>query len=96
MQAEVKELKDTFQAKQTNLFPSITFKVTDILQDHTPAACYATSPFYTSETGYKLRVHVYPNANNYVKVQLHLMPGEFDDKLDWPYAGTVVEPEGRQ
>lgn len=91
MQAEIKELKDKFQTKRTEVFSSITFKVADILQDYTPGTCCVTSPFYTSETGYKLRVCVYPNvhASNYVKVQLYLMPGEFDDKLDWPYAGTV-------
>ena len=88
MQDDIKELKDKLRVKES-VFPSITFKVADILRGFNPGTCCSSVPFYSSECGYKLCVCVYPNENNYVKVQIHLMQGEFDDRLNWPYGGKL-------
>ena len=55
------------------------------------AKCYFTRPFYTHHNGYKMQLRVYPyGENNSISIYCHLMQGENDDHLKWPYNGTVV------
>ena len=56
---------------------------------------WLSSGFYTSAGGYKLRLNV--DANGYgsgkgthVSCFINLMPGEYDDTLDWPFQGKVT------
>ena len=51
--------------------------------------------FYTSPGGYKMCLGVYANGNGqgegtHVSVGAHLMKGENDDHLPWPFTGTVT------
>ena len=51
--------------------------------------------FYTSAGGYKIRHCFYANgAHNgqgtHVSSYVNLMPGEYDDTLDWPFQGEVT------
>ena len=50
-------------------------------------------PFYTSMGGYKVFLSVNPNGSSagtgtHVSVYIHLMRGEFDSNLKWPFQGT--------
>ena len=52
-------------------------------------------PFYTSPGGYKMCLQVNANGSGkgkdtHVSVFVHLMRGENDDHLTWPFTGTVV------
>ena len=54
-----------------------------------------TFPFYTSPWGYKMCLRV--DANGYgqgkgthISVFVHLMQGEFDDKLQWPFKDSIT------
>ena len=51
-------------------------------------------PFYTGPEGYKmcLRVDVYHTiySRNEVSAFVHLMRGEYDSKLVWPFKGHIV------
>ena len=53
-------------------------------------------PFYTHVGGYRMCFSVYPNGcghtahGKYVSVYLHVMTGEFDDHLNWPFPGAIV------
>ena len=47
-------------------------------------------PFYTHHEGYKMCVRIYTNSyskrkGEYTSVCIHLMKGEFDDELKWPF-----------
>ena len=47
-------------------------------------------PFYTHHKGYKMCVGIYANSYGehkgaYTSVSVHLMKGEFDDELKWPF-----------
>ena len=52
-------------------------------------------PFYTHPQGYKMCLRVHANGSGdgegtHVSVFAHLMRGEFDDHLKWPFRGHVV------
>ena len=52
---------------------------------------YYTRPFYTHHNGYKMQLRVYPcEDNKNISVYCHLMKGEHDNHLKWPYKGTVT------
>ena len=49
---------------------------------------YYSKPFFTS--GYQMQICVKANVNGYIGVYVHLMKGQNDDKLIWPFCGDVV------
>ena len=57
---------------------------------------YIDSPaFYTSKSGYKMRMKLYPNGdgqgkNTYVSIFFQIMKGEFDAILAWPFTKKVT------
>ncbi len=49
-----------------------------------------SSPVYSHAQGYKLCLGVYTNIpKKYLSVFVHLMKGELDDSLKWPFRGAV-------
>lgn len=49
-----------------------------------------SQPFYTSRYGYKAALSVFLNGNGagegkYLSVYIKLLPGEYDNVLDWPF-----------
>ena len=56
---------------------------------------WSSRPFYTSMGGYKVFLGVNPNGigagtGTHVSVYFHLMRGEFDSNLKWPFQGTFT------
>ena len=54
-----------------------------------------SQPFYTSKGGYKMSLLVKPNGfqeygETWVSCSIDLMPGEYDDILEWPFRGEVT------
>ena len=54
-----------------------------------------SSPFYTGPGGYKMCISVDANgrgrgAGTHVTVSAHLMRGEYDDWLVWPFRGDIT------
>ena len=52
-------------------------------------------PFYTHPQGYKMCLHINANGlgqgkGTHVSVYLHMMKGEFDDSLRWPFRGHIT------
>jgi TNF receptor-associated factor 4 len=50
-----------------------------------------SEPFYTNRYGYKMAASVFLNGNGagegkYLSVYIKLLPGEFDNILDWPFS----------
>ncbi len=85
---EVLRLKNKILVKNT-----LTFKMK--LQVH-PMVYeeFYSPPFHTSAAGYKLCICVYANGldvrGTHVSVSAHLMKGDNDDSLSWPFTGTVT------
>jgi TNF receptor-associated factor 4 len=55
---------------------------------------WISTPFYTHPQGYKLCIRVHANGilagkGTHVSVYVHLMKGEFDDHLVWPFRGQI-------
>ena len=55
---------------------------------------FTSDPFYSHPGGYKLLMIVRPNGNGrrkgtHVSLHVHLLPGEFDDQLRWPFSGKI-------
>ena len=54
-----------------------------------------SNPFYTRSGGYKMCLEVRASgigdgAGTHVSVFTHLMRGEFDSDLEWPFRGTIT------
>ena len=54
-----------------------------------------STPFYTHHKGYKMCVGIQANSyserkGTYTSVSIHLMKGEFDDELKWPFRGQIT------
>ena len=57
--------------------------------------CRLSKPFYTGPKGYKMCLGVFPGGNgdgkgNSISVFIHMMKGECDSELKWPFRGSVV------
>lgn len=55
---------------------------------------YYFRPFYTHAGGYKMQLRIYPSGvdhgkDSHISLYCHLMKGENDDRLKWPFEGTV-------
>ena len=54
-----------------------------------------SEPFYSNENGYKMCLLVYPNGrdkwkNKYISLFVHLMKGENDNLLTFPFRGDIL------
>ena len=72
-----------------------TFKLTNFQKRKHDKDEFYSTPFYTSRTGYKMCVNVDANGigggkNTHVSVFTHLMKGDNDDSLTWPFTGEVT------
>ena len=52
-------------------------------------------PFYTHIGGYKVCLKVYANGDedgrgSHVSIYAHLIRGEYDDELEWPFEGSIT------
>ena len=57
--------------------------------------CFFSDPFYIFESGYKMRMSVWPDGRyhgkgTHVSIYYHLMRGEFDSYLQWPFRGRIT------
>lgn len=77
-------------------FPMVDFS----LHKAKPKLCWFSPYFYSSSMGYKMCLGVDANGSGkdaqgqsvegrYMSVYVHFMPGNFDEKLSWPFQGSV-------
>lgn len=57
--------------------------------------CIVSPPFWTSKSGYKMRVRLFPNGdgdgrNHYVSIYFQIMVGRYDGLLQWPFRNMVI------
>ena len=70
-------------------------KMTDFEKNKSADAQWFSPPFYTHTHGYKMCIRVIANGyrigkGTHVSVSLYLMPGMFDDDLEWPFRGHIT------
>lgn len=76
------------------LFP-VEFKLEKFEQHKLENDSWQSPPFYSHLQGYKMCLVVNANGHGssqgeHVSVWVHLMQGEFDDSLKWPFKGEVT------
>ena len=72
----------------------VEFTMTDFEQHKNDERRYSP-PFYTHPHGYKMCLCVWPNGfgrgkGTHLGVTVHLMRGEFDGHLKWPFRGSIT------
>ena len=80
--------------------PQLSWRISDIEKILVQArekssTVLESSPFYSANHGYKLKLYVYPNGDitnkhNYLSVFLVLMEGEYDSLLPWPFYQRIT------
>ena len=75
--------------------PPVTFTVDQFNLRMSSDDQWISPPFYTHYGGYKMCLSVYPNGlmdakGNHMSVFFHMMCGEFDDHLAWPFPGAII------
>ncbi len=78
----------------TRLESPCTFVLHDFTQKKRKSKKWISEPFYTNPQGYKLCLSVHPRGcgngrDSHVSVFVHLMWGEFDYQLAWPFQGEI-------
>ena len=78
----------------SNLFPPVDLVMKDFTRHQTDGIVWFSPPFYTHPGGYKMCLSVdvcgIDGEGTDIAVFLHLMQGEFDDRLRWPFRGMVT------
>ena len=87
----IEHLKNDSEAK---CFPPVDLYMEDLNWHWSVEDQWFSEPFYSHPGGYKMCLSVYANGTgqgvgSHVSVFAHLMRGEYDDKLTWPYRGNV-------
>ena len=64
-------------------------------KQHQDETAWYSPPFYTHPRGYKMCLCVWPKGfasgrGTHISVTIHLMHGEFDDQLKWPFRGDIT------
>ena len=88
-------VQDSFTSLEVQLQTEIDRKMTDFEKNKTAKAEWFSPPFYTHTHGYKMCINVIANGygvgkGTHVSVFLVLMPGMFDDDLEWPFQGHIT------
>ena len=77
------------------LCPPVTFTIDNFTLRKNADEEWISPPFYTHHGGYKMCLAVHPNGypearGTHVSVYAHMMSGEFDDHLQWPFPGAII------
>ena len=72
----------------------ITFKIPKFAEKKRKDIEYFSTPFYTHPQGHKMVINVDTNGygrykGTHISVWAYLMKGEYDEKLDFPFVGTI-------
>ena len=75
--------------------PIAVFTMTDFQQHLKAGDEWLSTPFFSHDGGYKLCISAHANgldsgAGSHVSVYVQMMAGPNDDRLNWPFEGTVT------
>ena len=94
LKQEVGRLTQDLQQVCTPICPPV-FTMDKFKQRKRDNEVWYSTPFYTHHKGYKMCVGIQANSyserkGTYTSVSIHLMKGEFDDELKWPFRGQIT------
>ena len=74
---------------------AVVFQLQEYASKKEKDETFCSTPFYTHPGGYKMRIHVDANGRGHgkgthVSVFTKLLEGHYDNKLYWPFLGTVT------
>lgn len=89
------------QTKEIQLLHSHTsicpteINITNFEQHRRENDTWYSRPIYTHPKGYKLNLYIKANGqdagrNTHASLRIHLMKGEFDDELPWPFRANII------
>ena len=98
---QIKQQEDQMKQMENRIkqlekpFPPVDIIMDDFEQHKKKADIWYSPPFYTHLGGYRMCLRVDANGvgrgkGTHVSVYVHLMRGEFDDLLKWPFRGDVT------
>lgn len=95
LQGELRTLQTKMAVSPSINQGSMTFKVMEYKKKKENNEVYRSPSFYTTTNGYHLSVLLYPNGEGkgqgtHVSVYAELKEGRNDNKLNWPFRGSVV------
>jgi len=92
----VEQMNDRVQKLEKHTFiPPPDFTMTDFEKHKKDGDIWYSPPFCSHTGGYKMRLRVYANGLNegkgtHVSLSVHLMRGEHDNCLKWPFLGRIT------
>ena len=83
------------EVRHTQCNEKFTFKLPSFTEKKKYQDWFYSTPFYTSQNGYRFCISVVTNGNGdgegtHLSVYACLMKGDNDDSLTWPFTGTVT------
>ena len=94
LKQQVTELNQDLQQICTPICPPM-FKMDNFKQHKRDNDLWYSPSFYTHPKGYEMCLGIYANSygerkGTHMSVGVHLMKGEFDDQLKWPFRGQII------
>ena len=95
LKARQEEDHSSLQAMQSHGVLPVEFTMTEFEKHKRDSDVWFGEPFYSHPHGYKLCLNVHANGLSdakctHVSVGIHLMRGQFDDSLQFPFNGKVT------
>ena len=92
---KIESLETTLEVKNPLIASNEVFKLSHFDEKIEENEEWYSPGFYTSPGGYKMSLGVDPNGygeaeGTHVSCYIHLMAGEYDDTLEWPFQGEVT------
>lgn len=96
---QIRELKLVLERQKNipepKVFPPVNLYMEDLFTHFYEEDQWFSEPFYSHPGGYKMCLSVYAagtgqGSGSHISVFAHIMKGEYDDNLSWPFRGTVT------
>ncbi|XP_076331692.1 TNF receptor-associated factor 4-like isoform X2 [Tachypleus tridentatus] len=98
-QNQITTLRNALQTLTLSTSGVLLWRISDFTQKMAEAKSkegyeLCSTPFYTSQCGYKLMATLFLNGNgagegSHLSVYIRILPGEYDSLLSWPFSHTV-------
>ena len=95
LQREMRTLKQSIHVRGPTTSGPVEFTMVNYHHLKRTGKNWISPPFYTHAQGYKFCLDVAPKGHGfgqgaYLSVYVHLMRGEFDEELEWPFRGSIT------
>ena len=93
-QGQSQEMEEKLLQLDKRYVPPPDFVMTDFKQRKKDETEWYSPPFYSHVGGYRMCLKVHANGwgrgkGTHISIFVHMLPGENDDSLQWPFRGTI-------